>query len=114
MLVHQAFFVGNRVPFLFINVVNLSRDRDVELTHVWFDVEPSVHVVLADRALPVRLRPDESWEAWTEWGKLAEYAHPETRARVRLSTGKVIKSRMNPSVPPMAFVPGGPRVPPGG
>lgn len=114
VLVHEAVFVGDVVPFLFVNVVNLSRDRDVELTHVWFEVQPTVHVVLAERPLPVRLRPDESWEAWVERGKLAPSTHPETDARVRLSTGQVIKSRANRRVPTMGFVPGGRPVPPGG
>jgi hypothetical protein len=92
-------------------VTNLSRDRGVEVTHVWFDTEPPVHVLLAERPLPVRLRSDESWETWVEAGKLwdrpsvASPSHPETLARVRLSSGKVVKSRPNRHVPSMGFVP---------
>jgi hypothetical protein len=106
--VHSAYFVGGDVPYLFVNVVNLSHDREVEVTHVWFDVEPRVDVLSDERPLPVRLRLDESWEAWVEAAKLAHVSHPETRARVRLSSNKVIKSRLNRDVPPVGFVPGGP------
>ena len=111
MLVHGASFVGNPVPFLFVNVTNLSRDRDIEVTHVWFAVDPPVHVLLShERPLPVRLRPDESWEAWIEAAKLGSAPHPATLARVRLSAGSVIKSRLNRSVPDVGFVPGDPSV----
>ena len=105
--VHLAFFAGGRVPFLFVNVVNLSHDREIEITHVWFDVEPRVDVLLADRPLPARLRPDESWEAWVEAGKVSHVVQPERRARVRLSSGRVVKSRLSSNVPPRGFVPGG-------
>lgn len=105
--VHLAYFAAGGVPCLFVNVVNLSSGRDVEVTHVWFDVEPRVDVLLPERPLPVRLRPDESWEAWVEAAKVMSVPNPETRARVRLSSGRVIKSRRNRDVPPMGFVPGG-------
>jgi len=105
--VHLAFFTGGRVPYRFVNVVNLSRGREVEVTHVWFDVEPRVDVLLTERLLPVRLRADESWEAWIEATKVGNVRNPETRARVRLSSGRVIKSRRNRDVPPIGFVPGG-------
>jgi hypothetical protein len=105
--VHLAFFVNGRVPFLFVNVVNLSHDREIEITHVWFDLEPELYVVLDERPLPKRLRPDESWETWIEAAKLVHEAHPETLARVRLSSGKVIKSRRNANVPSLGYVPGG-------
>jgi hypothetical protein len=105
--VHRAFFTGNPVPFVFVNVVNLSNGRDVEVTHVWFDAEPRVDVLLTERPLPARLRPDESWEAWVEAGKLAHVPHPETQARVRLSSGTEVKSRAGTNVPRTGFVPGG-------
>ena len=103
--VRLAFFVNGRVPFLFVNVVNLSHDREIEITHVWFDVEPEVNVVLDERPLPKRLQPDESWETWTEAAKLVHESHPETLARVRLSSGKVIKSRRTRTCPPLATSP---------
>jgi hypothetical protein len=105
--VHLAYFAASEVPYLFVNVVNLSSGRDVEVTHVWFEIEPRVDVLLAERPLPVRLRPDESWEAWVKAAKVMSVPNPETRARVRLSSGRVIKSRRNRDVPPTGFVPGG-------
>src|SRR5437588_3430988 len=82
VLVHAAFFQGSRVPYYFVNVTNLSRDRDVEVTHVWFDVDPPLPLTLSARPLPVRLRSDESWETWVELGKLVKANSPETLARV--------------------------------
>ena len=78
--VHLAYFAASEVPYLFVNVVNLSSGRDVDV-NVWFDVEPRVDVLLAERPLPVRLRPDESWEAWVEAAKVMSVPNPETRAR---------------------------------
>ncbi len=66
VLVHSAFFRGKTIPYYFVNVTNLSRDREIEVTHAWFDVEPPLHVLRAERPLPVRLRCDESWETWIE------------------------------------------------
>ena|ERR687898_1169029 len=106
--VHLAYFAAGQVPYFFVNAVNLSSQREIEITHVWFEVEPRVDVLLAERPLPVRLRLDESWEAWVEAAKVAHVPNPETRARVRLSSGKVVKSRPNRNVPPIGFVPGGP------
>jgi hypothetical protein len=107
VLVHPAVFRGNPTPYYFVNVTNLSRDREVEVTHVWFDVDPPAHVLRAERPLPVRLRGDESWETWIEFAKVAHRSNPETLARVRLSSGKVIKSRANPDVPMEGYVPAG-------
>ena len=107
VLVHPAVFRGDLTPCYFVNVTNLSRDREVEVTHVWFDVDSPVHVLRPERPLPVRLRGDESWETWIEFAKLVHASNPETLARVRLSSGKIIKSRLNPDVPTEGFVPGG-------
>lgn len=106
VLVHAAFFQGSRIPYYFVNVTNLSRDRDVEVTHVWFDVQPPLPLVLSQRPLPIRLRPDESWETWVEAGKLVNSTNPETLARVRLSTSQIVKSRANREVLVPGFVPG--------
>jgi hypothetical protein len=91
------------VPYLFVNVVNLSPNREVEITHVWFDAKPEVHVRLPKT---IRLRSDEPWETWVEAAKVAHVSNPERQARVRLSSGKVIKSRRNRDVPPEGVVPG--------
>ena len=81
MLVHVAFFDGNPVPYYFVNVTNLSRDREVEVTHVWFpDVDPQSGILLVERPLPVRQGCDESWEAWIELARLGDVAHTRRRS----------------------------------
>ena len=108
--VHRAFFVGSRRECYFLNATNMSHDREIEITHVWFDCQPPVHVLQADRPLPTRLRPDESWETWIAVDELpvGQRESAYILARARMSTGKVVKSVRNPSVPPFGAVPGGP------
>jgi hypothetical protein len=90
----------------FIKVTNLSKDRDIEITHVWFEADPEVPVLMPERPLPARLRPDEQWEGWTEASRLAHVTNVERAVRVRLSSGKTVKSRPNKDVPPIGYVAG--------
>ncbi len=110
LTVHKACFRGSTRACYFINATNLSRNREVEITHVWFDVKPQVAALQASRPLPKRLKPDETWETWIEVAELpyglAEGAF--TLARARLSTGTIIKSKRNNDVPEQGPVPGGP------
>jgi hypothetical protein len=69
LTVHRAFF-GTGQECFFINATNLSRDRKLEITHVWFDLDSQVHAMPADRPLPKRLEPDETWETWIECERL--------------------------------------------
>ena len=109
--VHLAVFEARPdAPAYFVNVTNLFNDRDVEITHVWFEGTPRVDVVRSDRRLPVRLRPYESWETWQPLNTLPDAVRHDafTLARVRLSTGAIIESTENVGVPARGFVPGGP------
>ena len=108
--VHLAAFVGSDRPAYFLNVVNLSESREIEITHVWFASDPPVAAVRADRPLPRRLKPDEAWETWVYADVLPPTAHATAHylARLRLSTGRVVESRPNDSAPPTGHVPGGP------
>jgi hypothetical protein len=109
--VHIASFKSRpHVPAVFVNITNLSEERDIEITHVWFEATPRVHILREVRALPVRLKPSESWETWQEASSLppAVRDNPFTLARVRLSTGLVIDSVENVDVPEEGFVPGRP------
>jgi len=108
--VHHAFFAATERPAYFVNITNLSRNRDVEITHVWFDVTPQVAAMPPDRPLPKRLKPDEVWETWVEANRLPGYLDETvyTLARVRLSNGAVVKSQRNAGVPDQGSVPGGP------
>lgn len=112
--VHRASFVNGNVygpDCYFINVTNLSPDREVEITHVWFEWSPQIHVIRAERPLPRRLKLDESWETWLEINELpssiVEHDVFEL-GRVRLSTGQVFRSKRNEDVPSMGLVPGDP------
>lgn len=109
--VHLAAFVENpESPAYFVNVTNLFNDRDLEITHMWFDGPRPVDVMQSERQLPVRLRPYESWETWQYLDMLPDAIRHNafTRARVRLSTGEIIQSTENIDVPERGFVPGGP------
>jgi hypothetical protein len=76
------------------------------ITHVWFASNPPVYVMLAERPLPTRLRPEETWEGWADAAALADASNVEGLGRVRLSSGKIIKSRLNEKVSPMGYVAG--------
>lgn len=106
---HVASFEGSSELYVFINVVNLSLSRDVEITHIWFECPDEISVLNSQRPLPKRLRPEESWETWIGLdsfeGKFSEYVF--SLARVRVSNGKVYRSKRNTKVPKKGNVPGG-------
>ena len=110
LLVHRAFFPAAGRECFFINATNLSHNREIEITHIWFDCAPQIPALHPDRLLPKRLKPDETWETWVEIDKVPTELHETayTRARARLSTGKIIKSEENTDVPDMGIIPGGP------
>ena len=106
-LVHLGFFVGQAPPyFYFMKVTNLSQSRDIEITHVWFAASPPVHLLMPERPLPARLRPDEAWEGWVNAEALAHTAEVERSGRVRLANGKTLRSRRNKDVPPIGYIAG--------
>jgi hypothetical protein len=107
--VHRAFFVHDATECFFLNISNLSRNRDIEVTHVWIDCEPQVTALHPDRLLPRRLKPDESWETWIEVERVPINCRDTalTLGRARLSSGRIIKSRENKDVPTAGTVAGG-------
>src|SRR5438128_1092301 len=62
--VHTAAFLPSARPAFFLNATNLSRDREIELTHVWLASSPAIAALQPERPLPKRLKPDETWETW--------------------------------------------------
>jgi hypothetical protein len=110
LTVHKAHFIESGRECYFINVTNLSRNREIEVTHVWFDTVHQVHALERDRPLPKRFKPDETWETWVDVGRIpSELGESVYRlGRARLSTGAIIKSRKNVDVPHAGDVPGGP------
>jgi hypothetical protein len=91
----------------YIGVGNRSRDRDIVVTHVWLDIEPSLH--LHDPDLPKRLAYDARWETAVPTGSVS--ASPEQvsyLARCQIGPDdKIIKSRPRENVPPYGAVPRG-------
>ncbi|WP_158627612.1 metallophosphoesterase [Corallococcus sp. AB038B] len=110
LTVHRAFFLSGGQECFFINATNSSRTREVELTHVWLQLHSQLAVHQADRPLPRRLKPDESWETWIRVDAVPEQFHESlyTLARARLSSGQVFSSEKNDDVPEEGAVPGGP------
>lgn len=108
--VHQAQFVNSPGLYYFINATNLSPDRVLEVTHVWYeDEEHHIPVIQPDRPLPVRLVADQSWETWINLYRIPEAFRFSAfeKFRARISTGTVFNSEANLDVPPYGFVPGG-------
>ena len=106
---HRGSLFGVDQPCLFINVINLSSKREVEITHVWVDTNPQFPVLNLDRPLPKRLKPDETWETWVPLEFLPRKPLDVAvhLGRVQLSNGKVFRSVPRKQVPTAGFVPGG-------
>jgi hypothetical protein len=106
---HQARFRRSPRMYYFVNLANKAA-FPLEVTHVWYE-DPTCHIQIEplSRQLPARLDVRQPWCTW-----LAVDAIPERwrdnaydRFRVRLSTGEVIGSRKEDTVPPVGPVPGG-------
>ncbi len=109
VMVHRAFFThGHNDPRqqFFIWVTNLSPKREVVITHIWFETNPRKDVLNPERPLPKRLPLDERWETWKPVADVPAEDDLERKVRVQLSSGKVVKSRLNKDVPPMGHVAG--------
>lgn len=110
--VHRAFFAGRPMEYYFVNAVNLSPSRTLEITHVWYEGEGGEHIPVLppSRTLPIRLESEQSWETWMPVADVPEGAREDaySRFRARLSTGEVFSSQPNSDVPPSGLVAGGP------
>ncbi len=109
--VHRAQFAGSPKEYYFINITNISPNRTLEITHIWHENgQQHMPINQPSRLLPVRLEGDQSWETFIAIADLPETArnNPYNNFRVRISTGEVFQSELNPSVPPYGSVPGGP------
>ena len=111
---HRAVFEGPHQSAgpecVFITVTNLSMNREVEITHAWFETPSGqVPAINAKRHLPVRLKPQQVWETWVPVGSFLSTPpeNVESMSRVRLSDGRTVKGKYDPSIPHSGFVPGG-------
>jgi hypothetical protein len=106
--VHRSAFLPSGRQAIFLNATNLSKDREIELTHVWLASSPAIPALQPERPLPKRLRPDETWETWIYLDEVPVHLRESVvdLARARLSTGKQVKAKLNVDVPPIGTVPG--------
>ena len=108
VMVHRAFFAHGyqgRQQF-FIKVTNLSPQREVEITHLWFETDPPTKILNPVRPLPARLRLDETFETWIPVADVPTVDDLERMVCVQLSNGKVVKSRLNNGSPPTGYIAG--------
>jgi hypothetical protein len=103
VLVHRAYPMGSAEQHYYMKVTNLSRDRDIVVTHTWFDTNPRLDILDLDHP---RLRPDETVETCVPVAALRGASNAERLGRVRLSNGKTVKSRLNTNVPPVGYMAG--------
>jgi hypothetical protein len=105
---HKAVFLCTGREAFFLNATNLSKDREIEVTHVWLATSPPIPAMQPERPLPKRLKPDETWETWIYADQVPRHLHElvVSLARARLSTGKQIRAKANVDVPPIGAVPG--------
>jgi serine/threonine protein kinase len=110
LTVHLTTFYGSTRLALFINATNLSQTLEREVTHVWVEADPRIHVMNDKRPLPKRLKPQETWETWITLRDLPlQMLLPgqlHTHVRARLSTGEIISAVLNENVPEEGFIPG--------
>jgi hypothetical protein len=107
VLVHRALLEDKQKEAFFITVTNLTLDRELEITNIWFNSNPKVHVIRNDRLLPKKLKPNETWDTWLPVNKLpsAYYPYVFKMVRVRLSNGSLAYSEENLTHPEKEIVP---------
>jgi hypothetical protein len=88
VLVHRGIFLPAPPEYNFMKVVNLSPSREIEITHVWFDTNPPVHIDNRARPLPVRLRLDETFETWVPVAAVPDAPNVERLGGVLLSAAR--------------------------
>jgi hypothetical protein len=105
--VHRALLLNPPIECYFVNVLNASPEREVTITHVWFDVEPELHVMT--KPLPARIQPRSQWETFAPVRDVVGDHSDEAvfrLARVRLADDSVVRSVPRENVPPAGFIPG--------
>ena len=106
--VHEAVLLSDpRKPSCyFVNVLNASPEREIQVTHVWFEIDPQTQKHVLTRP-PGRVAARSQWETWIEAAELPfTLTRPERLARVKLGDGSVIHSQPREDVPAAGFVPG--------
>jgi hypothetical protein len=107
VLVHRALTEDKKKEAFFITITNLTLDREIEITNIWFNSSPKVQVIRDDKPLPKKFKPNETWGTWLPVGKLPQAYHPFVfkMVRVRLSNGTLAYSEENVTHPEKGMVP---------
>lgn len=105
VLAHRGYLVGETVERFFIKIVNTTPDAEVEVTHVWYQDGQRVEHIL-NRPLPVRLRPNETWETFERVANIPQDPDVFRHFHVALSTGERFTSEHNANVPSVGYVAG--------
>jgi hypothetical protein len=87
-------------------MTNLSQSPDIEITHIWFDTDPRAHLLNPAGPLEGRLGPDETKEVCALVAEVPNAPNVEWLGRVRLSSGKTVKSQLNTEVAPVGHMAG--------
>lgn len=103
VLVHTAAFLDSdenavKSPgkLYFLVVTNIG-ESPVQLTHVWVEGDPVVHVL--DK-LPKYLKPEQQYVTWVAESVLAHVEDPFTAFRVFTSRQNTFTSERNEQIPP--------------
>jgi len=96
---------GEAGRYAFLQVVNKSLTRDIELSHAWFDGASGALLMTLFPPMPTRLRPAAKWEGWVNANWLSNVADVGHAGRARI-TGreKPFKSRPCKHVPETGYV----------
>jgi hypothetical protein len=104
--VHEAYFVGNKTPHLFVNIANVAKHRQITITHLYFDhkegvmdIIPKSSTVGVDagyHAFPLTLEASECVEIPIPSSLLPESVldNPFANFKVRDSNGQWYQSKM--------------------
>lgn len=97
VLVHEAILLGPNEPCYFIKIINRSDKKDFTITHVWIeDKSKNISIINEKAPLPKKISPSDIYETWIKISEIKEKKElVYKKARVRLSYGRVLKSKFN-------------------
>ncbi len=97
VLVHDAVLLGPNEHCYFIKIINRSDKKDFTITHVWIeDQGKNVSIINEKAPLPKKISPSDIYETWIKTSEIAkEKEMVYKKVRVRLSYGRILKSKFN-------------------
>lgn len=105
VLVHEGFIIGDTQPYYFVKIINLSREKEPVITHIWArDVDKEIDLINPQRPLPYKLGKSAVWETWFSNDLIRDTNKIFTNVNVEISDGKIYKSHKNLRVRPVGFI----------